>query len=79
MYTGARVIKTWTIISQNIIRRHITEECATYIHADEQLINRKGTRDTALRGCVNTSGKAGAQILHLPLGDDSYPKGKLMQ
>jgi hypothetical protein len=25
---------------------------------------------------VNTSGKAGAQILHLPLGDDSSPRGR---
>jgi hypothetical protein len=25
---------------------------------------------------VNTSGKAGAQIPHLPLGDDSYPRGR---
>jgi hypothetical protein len=25
--------------------------------------------------CVNTSGKAGAQIPHLPLGDDSSPWG----
>jgi hypothetical protein len=46
-----------------------------YMHADEQSINRKGIRDSALRGCVNTSGKAGAQILHLPLGDDSSPLG----
>jgi hypothetical protein len=46
------------------------------IHADEQTINRKGIRDSALRGCVNTSGKAGAQIPHLPLGDDSSPRGK---
>jgi hypothetical protein len=46
------------------------------IHADEQPINRKGIRDSALRGCVNTSGKAGAQILHLPLGDDSSPRGR---
>jgi hypothetical protein len=46
-----------------------------YIHADEQPVNRKGIRDSALRGCVNTSGKAGAQILHLPLGDDSSPSG----
>jgi hypothetical protein len=44
-----------------------------YIHADEQPINRKGIRDSALRGCVYTSGKASAQILHLPLGDDSSP------
>jgi hypothetical protein len=31
-----------------------------YIHSDQQPINRKGIRDSALRGCVNTSGKAGA-------------------
>jgi hypothetical protein len=49
-----------------------------YMNADEQPINRKGIRDTALRGCVNTSGKASAQILHLPLGDDSSPS-KIMQ
>jgi hypothetical protein len=47
-----------------------------YIHADEQPINRKGIRDSALRGCVNTSGKAGAQISHPPLGDDSSPRGR---
>jgi hypothetical protein len=40
MCSGARAIKIWPIISQNI---------------------------------VNTSGKAGAQIPHLPLGDDSSP------
>jgi hypothetical protein len=42
-----------------------------YIYADERPINRKGIRDSALRGCVNTSGKAGAQIPHPPLGDES--------
>jgi hypothetical protein len=47
-----------------------------YIHADERLINRKGIRDSALRGCVDTSGKAGAQIPQLPLGDDSPPWGR---
>jgi hypothetical protein len=47
-----------------------------YIHADERTINREGIRDSALRGCVNTSGKAGAQIPHLPLGDDSSPWGR---
>jgi hypothetical protein len=31
-----------------------------YIHADERPINRKGNQDSVLRGCVNTSGKAGA-------------------
>jgi hypothetical protein len=46
-----------------------------YIHASEQPMNRKGIRDSALRGCVNTSGKAGAQILHIPLGDDLSPSG----
>jgi hypothetical protein len=44
-----------------------------YIRANERPINREGIRDSALRGCVNTSGKAGAQITHLPKGDDSYP------
>jgi hypothetical protein len=47
-----------------------------YIHADEQPINRKRIRDSALRGCVNTSGKAGAQIPHTPLGYDSSPRGR---
>jgi hypothetical protein len=47
-----------------------------YIHADEQPINRKGIQYSALRGCVNTSGKGGAQIPHLPLGDDSSPRGR---
>jgi hypothetical protein len=47
-----------------------------YIHADERPINRKETRDSALLGCGNTSGKAGAQIPHLPLGDDSPPWGR---
>jgi hypothetical protein len=47
-----------------------------YIHADEQPINRKGIQDSALRGCVNTSGKADAQITHRPLGDDSSPWGR---
>jgi hypothetical protein len=46
-----------------------------YIHASEHPINRKGILDSALRGCVSTSGKAGAQILHPPLGDDSPPSG----
>jgi hypothetical protein len=50
-----------------------------YIHVDKQPINQKGIRDSALRGCVNTSGKAGAQILHLPLGYDSSPRGGIMQ
>jgi hypothetical protein len=47
-----------------------------YIHADERPINRKGIRDSALRGCVNISGKAGAQMPQLPLGDDSSPWGR---
>jgi hypothetical protein len=50
-----------------------------YIHADERKINREGIRDSALRGCVNTSDNAGAQIPQLPLGDDSSPLGEIMQ
>jgi hypothetical protein len=46
-----------------------------YIHADGRPINRKGIQDSALRGCVNTSGKASAQIPQLPLGDNSSPWG----
>jgi hypothetical protein len=38
------------------------------INADKRPIDRKGVRDSALRGCVNTSGKAGAQIPHPPPG-----------
>jgi hypothetical protein len=76
MCTGAQDTKIWQINSQNIIRRRITKECEKmYTHASEQPINRKGIRDSALRGCVNTSGKAGAKILHVPLGDDSSPSG----
>jgi hypothetical protein len=37
-----------------------------YIHANEHPINWKGIRDSALRGCVNTSGKAGTQITPPP-------------
>jgi hypothetical protein len=48
-----------------------------YIRPDEHPINRKGIRDSALRGCVNnTSGKAGAQIPNPPLGDDLSPRGR---
>jgi hypothetical protein len=47
-----------------------------YIHTDKRPINRKGIRNSALRGCVNTSGKAGAQIPRLPLGDDYSPWGR---
>jgi hypothetical protein len=46
-----------------------------YIHAGGRPINWKGIQDSALRGCVNTSGKAGAQIPQLPLGDNSPPWG----
>jgi hypothetical protein len=32
--------------------------------------------ETRTRVGVNTSGKAGAQVPHLPLGDDSNPWGR---
>jgi hypothetical protein len=41
----------------------------------EKPMNRKGIRDSALRGCDNTSGKAGAHIIIIPLGDDSSSSG----
>jgi hypothetical protein len=50
-----------------------------YIHAGERPINHKGIRDSAFLGCVHTSGKAGTQIPHLPLGHDSSPWGEIMQ
>jgi hypothetical protein len=36
-----------------------------YIHANERTINREGIRDSALRGCVNTSGHALCTLLQL--------------
>jgi hypothetical protein len=50
-----------------------------YIHANERPINRKGIQDSALRGCVYTSGKAGAQIPQLPPGRWFTPLGEIMQ
>jgi hypothetical protein len=47
-----------------------------YIHADDQPINQEGTQDSALRGCVNTSGKTGEQMTQPPLGEDSPPWGR---
>jgi hypothetical protein len=55
---------------------HHTRIRNVYIHADEGAINQKGIRDSALPGCVNTSGKAGAQIPQPPLGHDSSPWGR---
>jgi hypothetical protein len=46
-----------------------------YMHADGRPVNQKGIQDSALRGCVNTSGKASAQKPQLPLGDNSPPWG----
>jgi hypothetical protein len=50
-----------------------------YIHAGERPISWKGIPHSVLRGCVNTSDKAGEQIPHLPLGDDSSPWGGIIQ
>jgi hypothetical protein len=46
-----------------------------YIHADERPINRRGIQNSALRGCVNTSVKAGALIPHPPLEMIHLPGG----
>jgi hypothetical protein len=46
-----------------------------YMHADEGPINRKGIQDSVLRGCVNTSGKAGAQIAQPPPWEMINPPG----
>jgi hypothetical protein len=42
-----------------------------HLNADEDEYNNSMDLDE----CVNTSGNAGSQILHLPLGDDSSPLG----
>jgi hypothetical protein len=46
-----------------------------YIHTDDRPINWEGIQYSAVRGCVNTSGRAGTQIPQLPLGDNSPPGG----
>jgi hypothetical protein len=62
--------------TKNHLPAHHKRMRQIYIHANEQPINWKGIRYSALRGCVNTSGKAGSHIPHLPLGDDSSPRGR---
>jgi hypothetical protein len=37
---------------------------------------KNATIEDVMASFVNTSGKAGAQIPHLPLGDDSFPWGR---
>jgi hypothetical protein len=74
----------WGPVYQNLVDyftkhhspAHHKRMCEIYIHTDERPINRKRIRDSALQGCVNTSGKGGAEIPHLPLGDDSSPRGR---
>jgi hypothetical protein len=55
---------------------HLKRMRDIYINADERPLNRERIQYSALRGCVNTSGQARAQIPHLPLGDDSSPSGR---
>jgi hypothetical protein len=50
-----------------------------YSHDNERPIDRRGIQDSALRGCVNTSGKACAQIPQLLLGDNAPPPGEIVQ
>jgi hypothetical protein len=47
-----------------------------YIHAGDRPIKREGIRASALRGCVNTSGKAGAHIPQPPPGRRFIPWGR---
>jgi hypothetical protein len=42
----------------------------------EIMVAQAGENEDGEEGPVNTSGKAGAQIPHLPLGDDSSPWGR---
>jgi hypothetical protein len=75
VYWGPRYQKLADYFTKHHLPAHHTRMRKIYIHADEQPINRKGIRDSALQGCVNTSGKASAQTLRLPLGDHSSPSG----
>jgi hypothetical protein len=54
---------------------HHNKMCEIYIHTNEHPLNQKGIRDSALRGCVKTSGKAAAQIPNLPLEMIHLPGG----
>jgi hypothetical protein len=50
--------------------------CFHWDKEHSNLINLPLPRDERLNIYVNTSGKAGAQILHLPSRDDSSPRGR---
>jgi hypothetical protein len=79
MYWGPDYQKLADYFTKHHSPAHRKRMREIYIHADEQPINRKGIRDSALQGCVNTSGKASAQIphpppwdlIHLPRGDNA--------
>jgi hypothetical protein len=76
VYWGPGFQKLVDYFTKHNLPAHHKRMREVYIHADERPTNRKGIRDSALRGCVNTSGQARAQIPHLPLGDDSSPSGR---
>jgi hypothetical protein len=54
--------------------KHIAEHFG--LEVKERQIFRRVLRSITEYSNVNTSGKAGAQIPHLPLGDDSSPWGR---
>jgi hypothetical protein len=60
----------WLLLNNIICDCQSITSTETLIKASEL-----STACTTMMVCVNTSGKASAQILHLPLGDDSSPSG----
>jgi hypothetical protein len=62
IYWGPGFKKLVDYFTKHHSSAHHKRICDVYIHADARPINRKGIRDSALKGCVNTSGKAGSQM-----------------
>jgi hypothetical protein len=63
-----------TFCSLKVPIDHEDKESKTYVVKIKTFDS--GTPEELLKWRVNTSGKAGAQIPHPPLGDDSSPHGR---
>jgi hypothetical protein len=79
MCIGARVFKIWWIISQNIIRRRITKECARFTSTptNDRLIGKEFEIphcEGVLIPQVRPSHKYSIspwEMIHLPVGDNA--------
>jgi hypothetical protein len=77
---AATLAKNWGIGIEAVKKmRLVTTQRGIQRMIHPSLSKRYNTHDRQLRyrrlPVVNTSGKASAQIIHLPLGDDSSPSG----